>query len=173
MESAERKTSYLNTESNFCSEEEKSSERVNLAASAAPNSRFMPQSSHSTESGPSYYLDKTGCQLPTLNYSGNFIVATGNIDSTYAAKELVKLAQFVYTNDFWNHQLEQVHINPDKKADLYPRVGKQIIRFGRIEKVEKKFDNLKLFYDRVMPVVGWNKYRELNIAYTNQVIGKK
>ena len=64
-------------------------------------------------------------------------------------------------------------INPDKKADLYPRVGKQVIRFGRIEKVEKKFDNLKLFYDRVMPVVGWNKYRELNIAYTNQVIGKK
>lgn len=132
-----------------------------------PIMRVMP------ESGPSYYLDKTGCQLPTLNYSGNFIVATGSIDSTYAAKELVKLAQFVCTNDFWNHQLEQVHINPDKKADLYPRVGKQIIRFGRIEKVEKKFDNLKLFYDRVMPVVGWNKYRELNIAYTNQVIGKK
>ena len=42
----------LNTESNCCPEEEKSSERVNLAASAAPNSRFMPQSSHSTESGP-------------------------------------------------------------------------------------------------------------------------
>ena len=44
---------YLNAESNFCSEEEKSSARVNFAASAAPNSRFMPQSSHSTESGPS------------------------------------------------------------------------------------------------------------------------
>jgi hypothetical protein len=24
-----------------------------------------------------------------------------------------------------------------------------------------------------MPVVGWNKYYELNIAFTNQVIGKK
>ena len=132
-----------------------------------PIMRVMP------EGGTSYYLDKTGRQLPTMHYSGNFFVATGSIDSTYAAEELVKLAQFVYANDFWNHQLEQVHINPDKKADIYPRVGKQIIRFGRIEKVEKKFDNLKLFYDRVMPVVGWNKYRELNIAYTNQVIGKK
>ena len=54
-----------------------------------------------------------------------------------------------------------------------PRVGQQIIRFGAIEKIEKKFDNLKLFYDKVMPVVGWNKYHELNIAYTNQVIGIK
>ena len=66
-----------------------------------------------------------------------------------------------------------MHINPNKKVDLYPRVGQQIIRFGAIEKIEKKFDNLKLFYDKVMPVVGWNKYYELNIAYTNQVIGKK
>ena len=57
--------------------------------------------------------------------------------------------------------------------DLYPRVGKQIIRMGRIEDIETKFENLKLFYDKVMPVVGWNKYYELNIAFTNQVIGKK
>ena len=123
--------------------------------------------------GASYYLDQTGHALPTLNYSGNFLVATGSIDSVYATKVLVNLAQFVYANDFWNNQLEQVHVNPDKKIDIYPRVGKQIIRFGRIEKVEQKFENLKLFYDRVMPVVGWNKYCELNIAYTNQVIGKK
>jgi cell division protein FtsQ len=125
------------------------------------------------EIGTSYYIDETGKALPTLNYSGNLLVATGSVDSAYAKNELVKLAQFVKTNKFWNHQLEQVHINPDKKVDIYPRVGKQIIRFGRIEEVEQKFENLKLFYDRVMPVVGWNKYRELNIAYTNQVIGKK
>lgn len=125
------------------------------------------------DSGASFYLDETGLCLPTLDYVGNFLVATGDIDTAYAHKELIKLAQFVYNNEFWNNQLEQVHVNSDKKVDLYPRVGKQIIHMGRIENVEKKFENLKLFYDKVMPVVGWNKYHELNIAYTNQVIGKK
>ena len=123
--------------------------------------------------GVSFYLDETGICLPTLNYSGDYLVATGHIDTTYAKKELLKLAQFVKSNDFWNNQLEQVHVNPDKKIDIYPRVGNQVVRFGTMEKIEKKFDNLKLFYDKVMPVVGWNKYHELNIAYTNQVIGKK
>lgn len=132
-----------------------------------PIMRVMP------DSGASYYLDQAGRCLPTMNYRGNFLVATGSIDSTFAQKELVKLAEFVYNNPFWNKQLEQVHINPNGKVDVYPRIGKQIIRLGRIEQVEKKFENLKLFYDRVMPVVGWNKYHELNIAYTNQVIGKK
>jgi cell division protein FtsQ len=132
-----------------------------------PIMRVMP------DSGTSFYLDQAGRCLPTMNYCENLLVATGSIDSTYAKKDLVKLARFVYDNYFWNKQLEQVHINPDGKVDVYPRIGKQIIRFGYIEKVEKKFENLKLFYDRVMPVVGWNKYYELNIAYTNQVIGKK
>lgn len=125
------------------------------------------------DSGQTFYLDETGLCLPTMNYKGNFLVATGSVDSIYAKKDLIKLAQFVYNSTFWNKQLEQVHINPNGKVDVYPRVGKQIIRFGKIEEVEKKFENLKLFYDRVMPVVGWNKYYELNLAHTNQVIGKK
>ena len=125
------------------------------------------------DSGSSFYLDQTGICLPTRDYVGNFLVATGDIDTAYASKELIKLAQFVRNNEFWNQQLEQVHVNPNKKVDLYPRVGKQIIRMGRIEDIETKFENLKLFYDKVMPVVGWNKYYELNIAFTNQVIGKK
>ena len=138
-----------------------------LVEQRVPIMRVIP------DSATSFYLDETGLCLPTLNYNGNFLVATGAIDTTYARNELLKLAQFVNSNEFWNNQLEQVHINPNKKADLYPRVGQQIIRFGAIEKIEKKFDNLKLFYDKVMPVVGWNKYHELNIAYTNQVIGIK
>ncbi len=138
-----------------------------LVAQRIPIMRVLP------DSGQSFYLDETGLCLPTLNYKGNFLVATGHVDSIYAKKDLVKLAKYVYNSTFWNKQLEQVHIAPNGKVDVYPRVGKQIIRFGRIEEVEKKFENLKLFYDRVMPVVGWNKYHELNIAHTNQVIGKK
>ena len=45
--------SYLKTESKFCPDGVKSIERVNCRASTAPKSRFMPQSSHSTERGPS------------------------------------------------------------------------------------------------------------------------
>lgn len=123
------------------------------------------------ENGDNYYVSEVGECLPPLNYAANIIVATGSIDSTYASTRLKDMANYVTNHAFWNKQIEQVHIAPDHKATIYPRIGNQKIHFGKIEKVEKKLANLQLFYKKVMPVVGWNKYKELNIAHTNQVIG--
>ncbi len=125
------------------------------------------------ENGDDYYVCDEGDCLPPLHYTANLLVATGNIDSTYAATVLKDMANYVTTHPFWNHQIEQLHIAKDRKATIYPRIGKQKIRFGKVEKVETKLSNLKLFYNKVMPVVGWNKYKELNIAHTNQVIGTR
>lgn len=125
------------------------------------------------ESGADYYVSDEGDCLPPLHYSANLVVATGNIDSTYASTTLKDMANFVTSHPFWNSQIEQVHIAKDRKATIYPRIGKQKIHFGKVEKVETKLSNLKLFYDKVMPIVGWNKYKELNIAHTNQVVGTR
>lgn len=125
------------------------------------------------ENGDDYYVSDEGDSLSPMHYTGNFLVATGNITPEFATTHLRTLANYITKHDFWNTQIEQVHVAPDQKIVLYPRVGKQKIKFGRIEKIETKFDNLKLFYDKVMPVVGWNKYKELNIAHINQVIGTR
>lgn len=123
------------------------------------------------DNGEDYYLTETGVCLPPLHYRRNLLVATGTINQKYATTKLRDLALFVEAHDFWNAQFEQAHVATDGKVLLYPRIGKQIIKLGKVERIETKMANLKLFYDKVMPVVGWNKYKELNIAHVNQVIG--
>lgn len=125
------------------------------------------------DNGEDYYLTDTGVCLPPMHYRKNLLVATGSITQKYAASKLRDLAIYVDEHEFWNAQFEQVHVEPDGKVLLHPRIGKQVIKLGKVEKIETKLANLKLFYDKVMPVVGWNKYKELNIAHVNQVIGTR
>jgi cell division protein FtsQ len=39
--------------------------------------------------------------------------------------------------------------------------------------MEKKFENLRLFYEKGLPQVGWNTYREIDISYEDQIVGRR
>ncbi len=41
------------------------------------------------------------------------------------------------------------------------------------ESIEKRFKRLEEFYREALPRVGWNRYREINIEFENQVVCKK
>lgn len=125
------------------------------------------------DKGENYYIDDEGTRMEAQGYEADLAVATGNIDAAFAKKELRELGQFLRTNEFWDHQVEQICVLENKEVDLIMRVGEQTVHLGRVENIEKKFRNLKAFYKNIMPEVGWKRYKEINIAYENQVIGKK
>lgn len=127
------------------------------------------------DNGDDYYLDADGRAMNPQGYSADLAVATGHIDRTYAGKRLVHIARYLRDNPYWNDQIVQIDVNNAGEITLVPRVGQQLIRFGKADSttVESKFRNLKAFYDKVMPTVGWNTYRELNISYAGQIICKR
>jgi cell division protein FtsQ len=53
---------------------------------------------------------------------------------------------------------------------LYPQMGKQIIEFGMATDIESKFRKLKIFYKKILPVKGWNRYSKISLAYQDQII---
>ncbi len=124
-----------------------------------------------------YFIDDTGNVVPNNKYVSNIIVATGIIDEKYAKKELLPFAQFIQGNDFWNNQIEQIHISLDKKrhrvVELVPRVGNNIIYLGAIKDYEKKLHRLKIFYDKAIGTIGWGKYERINLEFENQLICTK
>jgi len=129
------------------------------------------------EAGDSYFIDGEGSVIPPINYPENLVVATGNISRKYAVEHLVSIGKFLQSNKFWNNQIEQIHVSLDREhyrvLELVPRVGDQIIYLGRINGYEKKLKRLKIFYERAMKEVGWNKYSRINLEYDNQIICKK
>lgn len=126
-----------------------------------------------SDNGENYYLDENGHRMQTNGYAADLVVATGQISHAYAARELVKLGRFLREDEFWNNQIEQIQVTPEGRIRLYPRVGSHTIIFGTTDSISRKFRNLYTFYEKVLPSVGWNKYSEISVEHTTQIVGRK
>ncbi len=127
------------------------------------------------EDNSSYYVDALANVIRTDTiYAKNVLVANGEISNNYLA-ELVELAQFIKTDEFWDNQIEQVFVSKNNMKQrvitLIPRVGSQKIFLGTIDDYDKKLKRLRKFYERGLNTIGWNKYSILNLEYKDQVVG--
>ena len=141
-----------------------------------------------------YYLDKEGIIIPlSKRYSSFVLIANGYINEPYRVIEnisilnecnpestkgkqlldLFNLAKYIYKNDFWNAQFEQIYIDKNGEVELIPRVGAHIIKLGPLDNYEGKLRKLKIFYEEALPTEGWNNYEIINLKYKNQVVCTK
>lgn len=125
------------------------------------------------DNGQNYYLDEKGYKMLTQGYEADLVVVTGAVDDKYAQKYLVPLGLLIRHDDFWDDQIEQINVLPNKKIQIFTRVGDHIIDAGTPVNMERKLRNLHIFYSKVLSEVGWNRYKEISIAYDNQVVCKK
>ncbi|MDY0348627.1 MAG: hypothetical protein RBR13_07330 [Tenuifilaceae bacterium] len=144
--------------------------------------------------GKSYYIDIEGRILPLSNsFTSHVLVINGNITEPFEIKpdinimswgkqptedepficQLYTFAKFVTSHPFWNAQITQVYVNNEQNIELIPRVGPHTIIFGDLANYEKKLAKLKLFYQSALPEEGWNKYTQINLRYSNQVVCTK
>lgn len=125
------------------------------------------------DNGDDYYIDNNGRRMAARGYEADLAVVTGSVSESFARKHLVGIGQLLRDNSFWNAQIEQIDVLPDGNLDLVMRVGDQIVHLGKPVNVPRKLRNLRAFYEKVLPDVGWHRYREISVAYENQVIGIK
>lgn len=126
-----------------------------------------------TDEGEDYYLDEWGERMHPQHYAADLPVATGHISPAFARQKLVLLGKHLLEDVFWNEQVTQLVVDEKEEVTLVPRMGKHLIRLGKVEQLSKKFLHLRAFYEKVLPEVGWNKYSEISVAYTQQIICKK
>lgn len=144
--------------------------------------------------GQSYYIDQEGTIMPlSSKYSSHVLIANGyivehfevgrtreifcesseNKEKSSIICDLYKLSKFIYEDEFWKAQIEQVYVNDDLEFELIPRVGAHVIYLGDIENSKEKFRNLRAFYMQGLNNVGWNIYDKINLKFENQVICTK
>lgn len=142
----------------------------------------------------SYYIDDQGLILPLSGrFTAHVLVVNGNIKEPFPVKanqnimerdtsiykheplicKIYNFARFVIDDDFWNAQITQVYVNEANDIELIPRVGSQVILLGSLDNFEKKLEKLKMFYEKALPAEGWNKYKMINLKYSNQIICTK
>lgn len=137
----------------------------------------------------SFYIDTEGYVMPlSRNFTARVLVATGEfhesapsglalpLDSVYhnksrrqPLKEVLSIVRFINEDEFLKAQIEQIHYQ-DGDFLLIPKVGMHYIVLGDAENIVDKFFRLKAFYYKGFNNLGWQKYKVVNLKYSNQVI---
>ena len=119
----------------------------------------------------SYYIDNERQRMPlSQHYTVYLPVATGFISEEYAKNELYDFVMFISNSPTWDAWIEQIVVTQNQKVQLVPRAGDFKVTLGTLEDYEKKLNNLKVFIDKGLNKVGWNRYSEVNLEYNNQVV---
>lgn len=127
-----------------------------------------------SDDGANYYLDDKGHIMPPdAKCVAHRAVATGRIEKAFAVKDLYKFGVFLQRNPFWDAQVEQIHVLADGNVELVPRVGNHLIYLGKLDHFESKLERVKVFYEKALNRVGWNKYSRINVEFDNQIICTK
>ncbi len=149
-----------------------------------PMMRIIP------DEGGDYFLDEEGYLFRKRNLynprlhiiEGNINITTAMLDSVSVLDTLIKgtilkgayhFVKYISRDNFWSAQIDQIHVDSNDEINLIPRVGNHVIHLGSFEDYETKLNNLKAFYEDVLPVVGWNKYSVINLEYNGQVVCRK
>ena len=134
-------------------------------------------------SSETFFFDTSGMIMKRNKIKGpNVIVINGNIPfkMTHGKKmghkkalELLEIAKFIHSQPLWNMQFEQCYVDKLERYLLFPRVGSHSIVLNNVVNLDRKFENLRLFYEKGLPQVGWNTYREIDISYEDQIVGRR
>lgn len=122
----------------------------------------------------SYYVDADRKTMPvSMNYAAYVPVVSGRTTVSMMTSKMFDFISFLEENPFWNAQIEQIYVCDDLKIELVPRVGDAIIKLGTLDNYQAKLEKLHKLYLKGLNVVGWNKYKVIDLRYKDQVVCSK
>lgn len=86
--------------------------------------------------------------------------------------KLMALIHSLQAHAFWRAQIAQLDISTSGKIKMQPQVGSQVIEFGKPEQIEAKLNKLQIFFTRILPTRGWNRYHRVNVEFQNQIVAE-
>lgn len=134
-----------------------------------------------TTNGHSFYIDSAGQTIPLSDkLSARVTVITSvpakkkmNVRDSAFAAEITSVANFVSSHPFWSAQVAQIDITPDRTFEMIPVVGNHLVRLGKGDNIESKFNRVMIFYKEVLRHTGFEKYKMIDVQYEGQVVASR
>jgi len=134
-----------------------------------------------TATGKSFYIDNDGERMPLsemmsarvpvfTNFPDKKVLSTKD---SVLLNDIRKTATFILNDSFWMAQTEQIDIAEDRNFEMFPTIGKHVVKLGKGDDIDKKFRRLLVFYQQVLSKTSFDKYNTVDVQYTGQVIGSK
>ncbi len=129
---------------------------------------------------PDAYISEDGDVLPLserftarvllLEGAGLKKLLRGNLQEDSTGRAVFELLKHIDNERFFKALLAQVAVSENGDIQMYPQIGRQVIEFGKPVDIERKFEKIRIFYRRILPARGWNRYRRVSVAYGNQIV---
>lgn len=121
------------------------------------------------DGGKFYYLDLNGKQMPLSNaYSARVPIVTGVFDQSNIS-DIYTLAHYIYQDHFLSENIIQIDVDKNFFY-LKMRIADFDVILGDVSHLKIKFNNLKAFYKKASKDKILNKYKQVNLQYSNQVV---
>jgi cell division protein FtsQ len=121
----------------------------------------------------SFYIDSKGNRMPLSEIqTARLPLVLGEISDTNE-REMYSLLWFIYKDDFLRKNITGVEILPSGSLLMKNRNYNYDIEFGKVIEVQRKFDNYKAFFQKAVHDTLINKYKVINLKFTQQVVCTK
>lgn len=121
----------------------------------------------------SYYIDDEGSYMPlSSNYTARVPFVIGHVDKNNL-NSVYKIAKKVYNDTFLKQHVVEIHQNEDNTMSLKLRQYGFNVYLGDLNQLDKKINNLKVFYKKALQEDTLNDYDTINLQFDNQVVCTK
>ena len=120
-----------------------------------------------------YYLDDKGLKMPlSPNHSARVPIITGNVTGE-SLEDVYEILKYINADPFLSKNVIGIHIEDTSDYRLKFRMEDFLVRLGDVSHLDRKFKNFKAFYLKATQDQTLAQYREVNLAFSNQVVCTK
>lgn len=136
--------------------------------------------------GGGFYVDDTGYIFPLdSRYTAPVLVVEGNIpvyiEPGYKGmakldkeqrwiNDILAMTKYIGNSGEWKDSIRRIYVGDNGDIMLKMKQGDEKFILGQPEGYEAKLDKIHSYYDYIVPSVGENHYKIVNLKYNQQIV---
>ena len=125
-----------------------------------------------------YYIDTHHRVLPWREQiKDEVLVVSGAVGPQAACNGLAEMAEWLQNEPYWRERIHHIHMRTPLMAVAFVQQGegaKEIeVVLGPLNDYERKMNKLRVFMENGAEAIQGKQYRELDVRYRGQVIGRQ
>lgn len=127
--------------------------------------------------GESYYINRSGKRVSAdARYHKDVPIIEGHFeynDTNFTPASLLPLLNRISSDSVWNSYISMIKVKSPNDIILIPVIREHVINIGAPVDIDDKLARLKKFYNKVLPLQGWEKYDTLTLKWKGQLVASR
>lgn len=121
-----------------------------------------------------YYLDTDRKIMPIrASVSTPVVVVKGRIGKQQAQGEMYDFVEWLSDNRYWRQKIHTIRVINPKMIELLDDSHNYTIVLGALPGAEKRLDALEKLYEKGFARIGYPEYKQIDLQYSGQIVGRK